>query len=388
MVRTDYRYGLNPVVVQAITNLHYRYSDETPKMWCSRIRVPFRKLIKYNPTFFSKNEYIHMTQRLYEDGKFGPGRRTFHIYCTVCDSLVFICDNTEECADKHLNECIAKIEERRIAYYRSILWKRKINRALSSEEEVKRVYYYIYFRYKKLYEYFDGHATYGVKEKIAHRFINSAIVIQRAWRAFKLGPETWAKRVWNMVKNDNIPDEKKYLGITPRGIRIPDDRYVNYFGQRILARDVPAHHQNEPRLRELYYHYTPHDWAEKKKYQLYIRLTTVAYIVTFIKSYQQDYRFVSYGDWTIMLKYLANPEHYRTTKYLNNDNVNFVRTSEYARYYCKTYGKSYSYDSLEIDMFKSCNITTFNGESTIIDFSDFNNNCEYVQRILRTIESI
>ncbi|GBB86196.1 hypothetical protein RclHR1_12630014, partial [Rhizophagus clarus] len=193
MVRTDYRYGLNPVVVQAITNLHYRYSDETPKMWCSRIRVPFRKLIKYNPTFFSKNEYIHMTQRLYEDGKFGPGRRTFHIYCTVCDSLVFICDNTEECADKHLNECIAKIEERRIAYYRSILWKRKINRALSSEEEVKRVYYYIYFRYKKLYEYFDGHATYGVKEKIAHRFINSAIVIQRAWRAFKLGPETWAK---------------------------------------------------------------------------------------------------------------------------------------------------------------------------------------------------
>ena len=52
MVRTDYRYGLNPVVVQAITNLHYRYSDETPKMWYSRIRVPFRKLIEYNPTFF------------------------------------------------------------------------------------------------------------------------------------------------------------------------------------------------------------------------------------------------------------------------------------------------------------------------------------------------
>ena len=95
MVRTDYRYGLNPVVVQAITNLHYRYSDETPKMWCSRIRVPFRKLIEYNPTFFSKNEYIHMTERLYEDGKFRPGRRTFYIYCTACDSLVFICDNAQ-----------------------------------------------------------------------------------------------------------------------------------------------------------------------------------------------------------------------------------------------------------------------------------------------------
>ncbi|PKC68838.1 hypothetical protein RhiirA1_416403, partial [Rhizophagus irregularis] len=56
-------------------------------------------------------------------GKFRPKRRTFHIYCTACDSLVFICDNTEKCTDKHLNGCIAKIEERRVAYYRSVLWK-------------------------------------------------------------------------------------------------------------------------------------------------------------------------------------------------------------------------------------------------------------------------
>jgi hypothetical protein len=88
-----------------------------------------------------------MTERLYKDGKFGPGRRTFHIYCTACDSLVFICDNTEKCADKHLNECIAKIEERRIAYYRSILWKRKIKKALSSKNEINKIYgnnyYYI-----------------------------------------------------------------------------------------------------------------------------------------------------------------------------------------------------------------------------------------------------
>jgi hypothetical protein len=114
-----------------------------------------------------------------------------------------------------------------------------------------------------------------------------------------LKPKTWAKRVWNIVKNDNTSDDKKYLDITPRGIRIPDDRYVDYFGKRILARDVPAHHQNELSLRDLYYHYTSHDWVEKKKDQLYVRLTTVAYIVIFIKSYQQDYRFVGYSDWTI-----------------------------------------------------------------------------------------
>ena len=131
------------------------------------------------------------------------------------------------------------------------------------------------------------------------------------------------------LRNDNTPDEKKYLGITPRGIRIPDDRYVNYFGQKILARDVPAHHQNEPRLHALYYYYTPQNWAEKKKDQLYVRLTTVAYIVTFIKSYQQDYRFIGYSDWTIMLKYLANPEHYHTTRDNINIYVNFVKISEY-----------------------------------------------------------
>ena len=182
-----------------------------------------------------------------------------------------------------------------------------------------------------------------------------------------------------MVKNDNILDEKKYLGITPRGIRIPDDRYVNYFGQRILARDVPAHHQNDPRIRNLYYHYTPHAWAEKKKNQLYVRLTTVAYIVTFIKLYQQGYRFVGYSDWTIMLKYLANPEHYRTTKDNINIYVNFVKISEYTQYKCKKKGKLYLCNLLEINIFKSSYISTIDGDLTIIDFSDFNNNCEYVQ---------
>ena len=90
-----------------------------------------------------------------------------------------------------------------------------------------------------------------------------------------------------------------------------------------------------------------------------------------------------------MLKYLANPEHYRTTKdYYNNIVTNFVKISEYARYKCKKAGKPFPCNSLEIDMFKSDYIPTINGGGTIIDFSDFNNNCKYVQRIFQTIESI
>ena len=51
---------------------------------------------------------------------------------------------------------------------------------------------------------------------------------------------------------------------------------INY-GDRIQAKDMPAHYQN---LSILYDHYTPQSWAEKKKDKLYVRLTTVAYIVT------------------------------------------------------------------------------------------------------------
>ena len=128
--------------------------------------------------------------------------------------------------------------------------------------------------------------------------------------------------------------------------------------------------------------------GRNKKYQLYNRLTTVAYIVAFIKSYQQGYRFVTYGDWSIMLKYLTNPKYYRTTKNNINTYVNFVKISEYARYKCKKEGKLYPCNSLEIDMFKSCYITTFDRDLTIIDFSDFNNNGEHVQRIFQTIDSL
>ena len=67
MVKTNYS-GLNPVVVQALNNLQYRYSGETPEMWCSRVRYPFKKLLEYNPKYFSKNEFIQMIERVYIDG--------------------------------------------------------------------------------------------------------------------------------------------------------------------------------------------------------------------------------------------------------------------------------------------------------------------------------
>ncbi|RIA91011.1 hypothetical protein C1645_737411 [Glomus cerebriforme] len=134
-----------------------------------------------------------MTERLYENGKFRPERCTFHIYCTVCDSLVSICENTKKCADKHLNECIAKIEERHIAYVRSVLWKRKSKKGLS-DNEINEIYDNIYFRYRKSSEFYCRTSN-EIRKKSAYHIFNSAKIIQRAWKAFKLRPETWAKRV-------------------------------------------------------------------------------------------------------------------------------------------------------------------------------------------------
>ena len=57
-------------------------------------------------------------------------------------------------------------------------------------------------------------------------------------------------------------------GITPRKIRVPDDRYIDYIwdpsyllaginnGDRIQAKDMPAHYQNLKTIgREIYYLY-------------------------------------------------------------------------------------------------------------------------------------
>ena len=49
MVKTNCYSGLNPVVVQALNNLQYRYSGETPEIWCSRIRYP-EHFLKINQT--------------------------------------------------------------------------------------------------------------------------------------------------------------------------------------------------------------------------------------------------------------------------------------------------------------------------------------------------
>jgi hypothetical protein len=192
MVKTNNYSGLNPVVMQALNNLQYRYSGETPEMWCSRIRYPFKKLLEYNPKYFSKNGFIQMIERVYINGEFKAGRRSFHIYCTVCDSLVIIRENTIECANIHLNECIAKIAKRCIAYSNPIHKNAKKGGRVASLSpgEIDKIYLTYSVMYSKGLAHYSYDYSYEGEKRIVNRLIDSAKVIQQAWRTSKLSPET------------------------------------------------------------------------------------------------------------------------------------------------------------------------------------------------------
>src|SRR6266496_5805929 len=96
-------------IVDAIWPLTKRRDHETPEMWCSRICDPFRKILEENPSILSKNGYITMCGKLYESDKVHV-HSTNYIYCSICDSLVFIPDTSFSghiYQDNHLKRCIS-----------------------------------------------------------------------------------------------------------------------------------------------------------------------------------------------------------------------------------------------------------------------------------------
>src|SRR6266542_1995533 len=97
-------------ILERLSPLTKRHDHETPEMWCSRIRDPFRKILEENPRILSKNGYIIMYGKLYENDKIHNGYPTDYIYCSVCDSLVFIPGtgyNPRIYHDSHLKRCIS-----------------------------------------------------------------------------------------------------------------------------------------------------------------------------------------------------------------------------------------------------------------------------------------
>ena len=76
--------------------------------------------------------------------------------------------NTIECANKYLNECIAKTAKRRIAYSNPI--QKNVKKRVSSElsdDEIDEIYSNIYFKYRKNSKFYYSHASKEIK-KVLH----------------------------------------------------------------------------------------------------------------------------------------------------------------------------------------------------------------------------
>src|SRR6185369_12765523 len=92
-------------------------------------------------------------------------------------------------------------------------------------------------------------------------------------RNYKKRPESLASQIWNAVRNDNTPDDKKYLGVTSREVKNPET-----WEQYTLCMDKI--HGNTNHKGRYYYnydwsykeYYIPYDWIGDKKYQLNNRL--------------------------------------------------------------------------------------------------------------------
>ncbi|RGB32687.1 hypothetical protein C1646_762559 [Rhizophagus diaphanus] len=137
-----------------------------------------------------------MIERSYKDGKFKVGRCSFHIYCTVYDSLVIICENIIKYDNDHLKKCIAKIAKRHIAY--SNLIQKNMKKGVSSklsDDEIEKIYQTFDFIFSKYWAKFSYAYEFKIRKKYVNHLIDSAKVVQQVWRDFKLKSDTWAKQV-------------------------------------------------------------------------------------------------------------------------------------------------------------------------------------------------
>ena len=70
-------------ILEALCPLGERYDHETPEMWCSHIRDPFKKILKENLRTLSGNGYITMYGKLIESSDRVYGLPFNYIYCCM-----------------------------------------------------------------------------------------------------------------------------------------------------------------------------------------------------------------------------------------------------------------------------------------------------------------
>ena len=188
-------------ILEKLFPLADRHDHETPEMWCSRIRDPFRKILEEHHTsrggILSGNGYIKMFGKLIERSDRVHGIPSNYIYCSVCDSLVFIPENglsrANHYRDNHFKSCInedtiSKEHTRRKEILQSIdrrefeIWQYK-QYILREEAKINRL----------RLELFSQSTSYSKKDKLASVLYDSDSCL--------FSYENYAQSKANIVKN-------------------------------------------------------------------------------------------------------------------------------------------------------------------------------------------
>ncbi|RIA98434.1 hypothetical protein C1645_812683 [Glomus cerebriforme] len=350
-------------ILVAILPLTKKCDYETPEMWCSRICGLFRKILEENPRILSKNGYIIMYGKLYENDKVYTNR-TNYIYCSVCDSLVFIPEtfySNHRNHDSHLKRCIygstisnehvrrneilQTIDRREFQiwqYKQYILQEEaKINHLQlelsfpsilhSEKDKLASVSYDSDGNFMASYKHYAQSKATVAKNTMpsAPNFEPAYIlpsgqeiisptsyqssnckIIQQAYRNYKKKAESLAKWIWEVVRNDDTPDRKKFLGILKKGQMVinPETQkeyviaceefyayfrkyYSKYIGIINPIKLTPPY--------EEYIYCSPSRWIEAKKYQLERQLNRPLNI---IRIFTALFVRLEQGEWTGVLE--------------------------------------------------------------------------------------
>jgi len=118
------------------------------------------------------------------------------------------------------------------------------------------------------------------------------------------------------------------------------------------------------------------DWIYEKRAQLWGRLAFVTHILVRKLLYQQGYMIVRGTYWLNMLKWPRNPENYSIHKKYNYEFL--IRISEYEAYKSESLGTIKPICDSPLKY-----IYRINGKDITVNFSDLDDNCEFVRRIFQ-----
>ncbi|RIB03545.1 hypothetical protein C2G38_2224761 [Gigaspora rosea] len=180
-----------------------------------------QKILEDNPRILSKNGYIKMYRKLYENNKV-HGYPTSYIYCSEeakikCLQLELLSQFTLHSKKDKLASVSYDHDANFTGSY-EIYAQSKAKDTMPSAPNVEPAY--IPPARQEMVSP-TSYQSSAPNETISEIFISSrfknfyATVIQRAYRNYKKRPESLANQIWEVVRNNSTSERWKYLGIIP-----------------------------------------------------------------------------------------------------------------------------------------------------------------------------